>query len=272
MDQYLDALSVLGLNGYESATYLALLSRGGLTPAELATRAKLPRQRIYDVLESLAAKGLCTSRDTSPKTFFAVDPTIALEGLSQQRAAALEREREQATKNAQQLIANLLPIFTAGRDQKDPLAYIEVLSEPVRIASRALEIARTATVSVNSCIKRPLILSEEQNWRFIREPLQRGVHHRALYELSALDDEELCGWMQTFREWGQQIRLVSHLPVKMNSFDEEAALISMQDPVGGPPSFTVIAIKHRGLIAFQNMAFEHLWAQGTPLSAAKQGM
>lgn len=265
MEEHLDSLSALGLSGYESAAYLALLSRGGLTPAELATRARLPRQRIYDVLETLATKGLCTSRDTSPKTFFAVDPTIALEGLSQQRAAALEREREQTAKNAQVLIQSLLPVFTAGRNQNDPLAYIEVLSEPARIAARALEIARTTTVSLNSCIKRPLILSQEQNWRFIREPLQRGVRHRAIYEQSALEDDELREWIQTFREWGQQIRLVPELPVKMNSFDEEAALVSMQDPIGGPPSFTVVSIQHRGMVAFLNMAFEHVWDQATPL-------
>jgi HTH-type transcriptional regulator, sugar sensing transcriptional regulator len=265
VEPFLEALSELGLSGYEAAVYLALLARGGLTPTELAARAKVPRQRIYDVLETLARKGLCTSRDTSPRTFFAVDPTLALEGLSQQRAAALEREREKTARKAQELIGELLPVFQAGRGQNDPLAYIEVLSDPSRIATRALELARSAQVSVNSCIKRPLILSQEQNWRFIREPLERGVLYRALYETSAVEEEELREWMQTFRAWGQQIRLVPELPVKMNAFDDAAALLSMQDPVGGPPSFTALAIQHRGTVAFLNMAFEHLWEQGEPL-------
>lgn len=68
--------------------------------------------------------------------------------------------------------------------------------------------------------------------------------------------------MKTFRGWGQQIRLVSELPVKMNAFDDEAVLLSMQDPVGGPPSFTALAIRHRGTVAFLNLAFERLWEQG----------
>jgi sugar-specific transcriptional regulator TrmB len=266
VEPLLDALSELGLNGYESAAYLALLARSGLAPTELAIRAKVPRQRIYDVLESLAHKGLCTSRDTTPRTYYAVTPTLALEGLSQQRAAALEMEREKTARTAQELIAQLLPIFQTGRGQNDPLAYIEVLSEPSRIAARALELARSAQRSVNSCIRRPLILSREQNWRFIQEPLQRGVCYRALYETSASDDAELREWMITFQEWGQQIRLVPVLPVKMNSFDEQAALLSMQDPVGGPPSFTALAIRHPGTVAFLNMAFERLWDQGQPLS------
>lgn len=265
MDQQLDELTELGLNGYESAVYLALLSRSGQSPSEVATRARVPRQRIYDVLESLGAKGLCASRDTSPRTFYAIDPAIALEGLSQQRAEALERERERTARRAQELIRELAPVFLAGRGQDDPLAYIDVLSDPARISARALELARAARHTANSCIKRPLILSQEQNWRFLREPLQRGIHHRAVYERSALEDAELREWMTTFRDWGQQIRLVPELPIKMNAFDDDAALLSMQDPVGGPPSFTALVIRHRGTVAFLNMAFERLWEQGEPL-------
>jgi len=147
-------LSELGLNGYEAAVYLALLSRSGLAPSELATRAKVPRQRIYDVLESLTGKGLCTSRDTSPKTYFGTDPTLAMESLMQQRTSALERERERIGRRVHSLVDNLAPIFLAGRSQNDPLNYIEVFNDPTRIATQAIDLARSARVRVNSCIKR----------------------------------------------------------------------------------------------------------------------
>lgn len=262
MEQLLDDLTDLGLSGYEAAVYMTLLGRGGLAPAEVASRARVPRQRVYDVLESLAQKGLCAFRDTAPKTYFAVDPALALETLSQQRAEALERERERTAAKARSLIAELLPVFQAGRGQNDPLRYIEVLSDPDRIAAQALEFARSSQRQVNACIRRPLIISQEQNWRFLREPLARGVVYRALYERAVLDDEELREWMTTFREWGQMIRIVEQLPVKMHAFDNNTALLSMQDPVGGPPSFTAISIRHEGTVAFLNMAFEHLWEQG----------
>lgn len=265
MKRLAEDLADLGLSGYEAAVYLALLGRGGIAPSEIATRARIPRQRIYDVLESLAGKGLCSGRDTTPKTFFAADPAIGLEGLRQRRAAALERDIAETQKKAGDLIQELMPIFQSGLGQSDPLAYIDVLNDPVRIAARALELARAAQTTVNSCIRRPLILSQEQNWQFIQEPLERGLHYRALYEREALDDPELREWMETFRNMGQQIRLVAVLPIKMNAFDDTAALLSLQDPVGGPPSFTALAIGHRGAVAFLNMAFEHLWQQGEPL-------
>lgn len=263
-----DALVNLGLGTYEAAVYLALIGRGGLSPTELSNRSKVPRQRIYDVLESLSAKGLCISRSTTPKTYFAVSPSLGFENLVQTKTAALQREKENLEKEVEGIIKKLTPIFEAGRGHNDPMSYIEVVSEPDRIAAKALELARGAQTSVKSCIRRPLILSQEQNWRFIKDPLERKVSYQALYESSSLEDEELREWMKTFQSWGQEIRIVPELPVKMNSFDEEAVLLSMQDPVGGPPSFTALSIKHKGTVAFMNMAFENLWSQAKPFDVS----
>lgn len=265
MDSNQNDLVSLGLNGYEAAAYLALLGRGGLTPTELSARAKVPRQRVYDVLESLAGKGLCSVRDTSPKTYFAVDPAKALEALSQQRALELQRERERTEQQAQSLIDRLGPLFQAGRSEVDPLQYVEVLTGPERIEARAFSLAQSAQRCVNSLIMRPLILSSEHNWRFLTVPLEKGLRYRALYERAALEDVELRGWMEELGRRGQQIRLVAELPLKMQAFDDEVALLSMQDPVGGPPSFTALAIRHRGTVALLNLAFERLWDEGEEL-------
>ncbi len=265
VEQLLDNLMDLGLNGYEGAVYLSLLGRTGMTPTELAAHAKVPRQRIYDVLESLAAKGLCVSRDTSPKTFFGVDPALGLEALSRRRAEALEREKEQVARLAHDLIPHLGPLFQAGRGQNDPLSYIEVLSDTDRIAARALDLARAARIQVNSCIKLPLILSPEQNWRFLREPLAHGALYRAVYERAALKNEEVRAWIATFQTAGQQVRVADDLPLKMQAFDDDTVLLSMQDPIGGSPSFTALAIRHRGTVALLNMAFERLWETSAPI-------
>jgi hypothetical protein len=258
------ALTGLGLNAYESAVYLALLSRSGQGSTELAERARVPRQRIYDVLRSLEAKGLCVARDTNPRTFFPADPATALPALSEKRAIELERERERTAAVALQLAVQLGPLFHAGRGENDPLQYVEALADPARIAARAIALASEAKRHVASLIKRPLILSPEQNHRFLHVPLERGLRYRALYERSALDDPELREWMATLSGKGQEIRLVAALPVKMQVFDDEVALLSMQDPVGGPPSFTAVALRHRGAVALLNLAFERLWEEGMP--------
>jgi hypothetical protein len=267
MHPRLQSLISLGLNAYEAATYVALLSRPQLHPSEVSRLARIPRQRVYDVLDSLVAKGLCIARDANPKSYSAIDPKIALELLAEERGTALEIQKQETEQMAARVAAELLPLFTSGRGQTDPLAYVEVLAGSARIAHRALALAQEAKKSVNSCIKRPMILSKEQNWTFLKAPLGRGLKYRALCDPDAIEDAELRSWMEEFREWGLEIRVAPELPLKMQAFDDEAVLISMQDPAAGQPSFTAVAIHNRGLVAMLNLAFERLWDGARRLDA-----
>jgi hypothetical protein len=267
MHPRLQSLISLGLNAYEAATYVALLSRPQLHPSEVSRLARIPRQRVYDVLDSLVAKGLCIARDANPKSYSAIDPKIALELLAEERGTALEIQKQETEQMAARVAAELLPLFTSGRGQTDPLAYVEVLAGSARIAHRALALAQEAKKSVNSCIKRPMILSKEQNWTFLKAPLGRGLKYRALCDPDAIADAELRSWMEEFREWGLEIRVAPELPLKMQAFDDEAVLISMQDPAAGQPSFTAVAIHNRGLVAMLNLAFERLWDGARRLDA-----
>lgn len=261
------SLTALGLNAYEAAAYVALLSRPELASTDVARRAGIPRQRVYDVLGSLVDKGLCIVRDDAPpKSYAAIDPAIALDLLAQERASILARQQEETRMLAARLATELAPIFASGRGQNDPLAFVEVLSGQTRIAHRALALAEAAQKSVNSCIKPPLILSGEQNQTFMKAPLGRGLKYRALCEASAMEDIELRRWMEQFGRLGLDSRLVAELPLKMQIFDEEVVLLSMQDPTGGPPRFTAVVIHNRGVTAMLNLAFEHLWAGARPFT------
>src|SRR5579884_4428628 len=46
-------LEELGLTNYEARVYLALIRRDVFTAAEVAREARVPRQRVYDVLDGL---------------------------------------------------------------------------------------------------------------------------------------------------------------------------------------------------------------------------
>ena len=193
------------------------------------------------------------------KKLFGYRSQIALDLLAEERAAALEIQKQETQDMAARVAVELAPLFTSGRGQTDPLAYVEVLAGSTRIAHRALALAQAATKSVNSCIRRPMILSKEQNWTFVKAPLGRGLKYRALCDADAMEDADLRSWIREFREWGLEIRVAPELPLKMQAFDDEAVLISMQDPAAGQPSFTAVAIHNRGLVAMVNLAFERLW-------------
>lgn len=71
-------LEMIGIKGYEGRAYLALLSLGEATASQVASRAKIPLTRVYEVLRSLVNKGLAEVRVGRPRAYRAVHPRIAL--------------------------------------------------------------------------------------------------------------------------------------------------------------------------------------------------
>ena len=80
-NKVMDALKAIGLNLYERRIWVALLAKGSATAGELAEIAKVPRSRTYDILQSLAEKGLVFIQSGKPLKYVAVDPEEAFERL-----------------------------------------------------------------------------------------------------------------------------------------------------------------------------------------------
>ncbi|HVO39278.1 MAG TPA: helix-turn-helix domain-containing protein [Spirochaetia bacterium] len=253
-------LMAVGLNRYEAAVYVSLLERGDYAPASLAQRARIPRQRIYDVLTSLEEKGFCTVKSTRPRLYGSVDPAVALRHHLKSKDRELHDELARIESQVAETIDALAPIYREGQRESDPFQYLEVLRTSNSIARRSLELAAAATSHANSFVKLPLVLSREQNIQFIHEPLKRGLRYRSIYEESALRQPEVADLARACGELGQEIRVCGHLPVKMHAFDGKKALLSLQDPVGGTPSFTAIITHHVGMVEALNLAFETLWS------------
>lgn len=260
----LHRLNELGLTTYEAAVYLALLERADYTPADLAQRAAVPRQRIYDVLSSLEEKGFCLTKSTRPRMYSGVDPAIALEHYRSAKERQLSEESARIRSLAATAAEELSSIYRSGLVKNDPFRYLEVLRTAGTIAQRAVDIAKETTTCVNSFVKLPLILTGEQNNRFIHEPLKRGILYQSVYEESFLESEGGYDFARACYDLGQQVRVSAHLPVKMQVFDDRVALLSLQDPVGGIPSFTALLLHHVGMVETLNITFESIWNQAEP--------
>lgn len=265
-EEQIEQLVGLGLNRYEAAAYRALLGRHGFTPAQAAARAGVPRQRIYDVLAALSARGLCIERHVEgQRRYYAVDPAAALPALLEARRREFEGEQARAQAQLVALVGALGPAFAAGSDLADPLDYVDVLLDRRRVAERALALARAAEAEVCVCFRAPVISSADENLAEVREPLARGVSYRTIYERAVLESGEVRAWARQFVAWGQQARVVESLPLKLNLFDGRAALLSLQDPITGAPSLTALCVTHPGLAQMLALAFEGLWSRGEPL-------
>ncbi len=121
-----ERLMAIGLSKYEACAYLALLGYDDSTAVEVADRASVPRQRIYDVLNSLRDKGLIVIKDGRPVRHSAHPPAIALPAMLEARVRLQTRENERIARLAQELIPEL---ETAGNGSSGIMARVLRVNE-----------------------------------------------------------------------------------------------------------------------------------------------
>src|ERR1700751_1700167 len=85
-------LQQLGLKAYEARSYLVLIGHPRFKAIELAARAHGPRQKIYEVLDSLVEKGFAQVVQEKTKLFSAVEPSLAVPSYLSRKRAMLDQE------------------------------------------------------------------------------------------------------------------------------------------------------------------------------------
>src|SRR5581483_10821501 len=108
-------LQQLGLNAYESRSYLVLLGHPKFKALELAARAHVPRQKIYEVLDSLVEKGFAQVVQEKTKLFSAVEPSLAIPSYLASRGQALQHELTEQGRMAGGLIDDLAASYSEGQ-------------------------------------------------------------------------------------------------------------------------------------------------------------
>jgi len=107
-------LGDLGLSSYEEAAYRALLKLGRATASDVAATGEVPKGRIYDVLNGLAARDIVRAHTGSePRRYEAVHPEEAVDRLlaERERELAAERERyENLAESASTELSRTVPV------------------------------------------------------------------------------------------------------------------------------------------------------------------
>src|SRR5208283_2028257 len=105
-------LQQLGLNAYESRSYLVLVGHPRFKALELAARAHVPRQKIYEVLDSLLEKGFAQVIQEKTKLFSAVPPDQAIPSYLARRQQALTQELADQSSAAQGMVGELMAAYS----------------------------------------------------------------------------------------------------------------------------------------------------------------
>src|SRR5580692_12945654 len=127
-------LQQLGLNAYEARSYLVLLGHPQFKALELAARAHVPRQKVYEILDSLVEKGFAQVVQEKTKLFSAVEPSLAIPGYLARKRQVLEQELTDNGRAGGGLIEDLNALYPEGQGGRGTLDFLRIVSEPAQTA------------------------------------------------------------------------------------------------------------------------------------------
>src|SRR5579862_2334074 len=180
-------LQQLGLNAYESRSYLVLLGHPRFKALELAARAHVPRQKIYEVLDSLTEKGFAQVVQERTKLFSAVEPSLALPAYMARKRQLLDQEWTDQGRASVALIDDLKAVYSEGQGGRGTLDFLRIVSDPTQTAAeyrRMLAEVRTEYLEFS----RPPYAVDPLDEKLVKQARLSGVSCRLILPAGAIDN------------------------------------------------------------------------------------
>lgn len=244
-------LQNLNLSGYESRTYLALVRFGPSRGPELALRAGVPRQKIYDVLDSLVAKGFADVIPDKPRLYAAVEPAGALASHLVRRRQESEAWLAEQRRLIEEVRAEMEALSSVSRPAPDCLPRVRLLGEGEEAAARFRQLLGQVRTEWLQCGTSPWMDAAEFTEALIATA-RRGAACRVVMESASSLDWERAGPLFSNGQ-SVEIRSIRRAPINLAVFDGRLGLVSFD---GGALWF-----EHEGLGAALKGLFEHFWGQ-----------
>jgi hypothetical protein len=262
-------LQAIGLNAYEARSYLVLVGHSQFKALELAARAHVPRQKIYEVLESLVEKGFAQVVQQRTKLFSAVSPDQAVPSYLSRRTREVELQLAEQAEGARETVRDLMTAFTEGQGGRGTLDFLRIISDPVQAGvqfRRILADARNRYLEFS----RPPYAADPLDAAQVIQARHRGVTCRMLVEHGTLDPAHER-FLADYSAAGVEVREIEKVPMKMAVMDGRSGLLALLDPVITRPAWTSIVFDHEGLGEAMTALFENYWNHGTAVAGAGVG-
>ena len=256
-------LQQIGLNAYEARSYLVLVGHPRFKALELAARARVPRQKIYEVLDSLVEKGFAQVVQEKTKLFSAIEPGLAIPAFLARKRQLVEQELTEQSRLAAGLVEDLTAAYSQVQGGRGTLDFLRIVGDPVQIAAQYRRML-AETQSEYLEFSRPPYAVDPLDEQLVKQARRRGVICRLLLQAGALDEQHLRR-LEEYSAAGIQIRRAESLPMKLAVFDGRQGMIALLDPVVTRPTWTAVIFDHAGLGEAMKGLFEDHWSRAIPL-------
>ncbi|WJW68452.1 hypothetical protein OZ401_004064 [Candidatus Chlorohelix allophototropha] len=255
-EEQISQLEELDLTRNEAKIYLAMLGRPNFKAAELANAAGVPRPKVYEALNNLLNKGLCYAVPGNVAQFSAVDPKQALLDLQRRHEQEMNAVITHRRQLMEDLVEQILPLYSAGQTETGSLRYIDVLYERSRITQVANDLLATAKDFIYILEKEPYAQDPRLLNTYELAALKRKVQLRCLFQEGTVGIEER---IESLYKSGAELRISQELPMKLIVVDDRAAICALRDPITGQQSLTSLRIEHPDFARAMRLLFESFW-------------
>lgn len=262
-------LQQTGLNAYEARSYLVLIGHPRFKALELAARAHVPRQKIYEVLDSLIEKGFAQVVQEKTKLFSAIEPGLAIPNYVARRAQALQQELAEQSRLATSLMDDLKQAYSEGQGGRGTLDFLRIVGEPGQTAAQYRQMLAEVQQEYLE-FSRPPHVVDPAGERLVWAACARGVRCRLLLDENSAAGEHRERFLELAAR-GVEIRYAAELPMKLALFDSRCGLIALLDPVITKPSWTSVVFDHEGFGQAMKGLFEDHWRRACELGREPGG-
>ncbi len=232
---------------------------------EVASRANIPRAKIYEVLNGLVDKGFVRVVHGKTKQFSAVEPRLALEGYLGRRRERFLRELEDRQQLAAQLSDDLATVFKFGSHDHSPLDYLRIIGDTSQIVG---EYRRMLLQTSNEYLEfaRPPYGVDPGHEPMVRSLADRGTSCKLMFDATEVQSPAKRHELRTLEQAGAEVRLGRNIPMKLAVFDSHSGMISLDDPVVSHQKITALVFEHRSLGSAMRTLFSDFWNRSATLT------
>lgn len=248
-------LGVLGLREVEELVFRAGLRKALVSIDDISRDLGISTDESGEILAALEARGLMTRAPGKTTRYRSSPPGPALGALVRRQQEQLDRVLLEAER--------LDGLYRERSTRKSPTELLEVLESPDVVAQRALQMVRSSETELLTFDKPPYSLSAETNDPVIEQALERGVRVRAVYDHEAIELDGGLDSVRRFAQLGEEARVMSQLPFKLNISDRRAALLPLAVEQSGIEGALLIHSPH--LVEALALLWQILWDRAIPI-------
>jgi sugar-specific transcriptional regulator TrmB/DNA-binding CsgD family transcriptional regulator len=259
-------LEAVGVSDVEESVYRLLVTSGSVTATEVAHRTGLAPASARRTLDSLTSQGLAVATDTTPRTFRAVPPDVALVPRVKSSYDAVDLARAEA--------ARLVEAYRDTVRRHDARQLLEVITGAEALRQHLRQIQANARTEMLWFCKAHYVAMPSGTNAEEYEALARGVSYRVLYEQSFFDDEGAVENVIKGVRAGESARTAPSLPLRMAIADRSIAICPLVPggPNGSLDEPTTALVRDSNLLGALIALFESYWENAVPVHIDADGI